>query len=69
MPEPTLILRRANVSRKGGHWQHEDFDVFDGDRCVGRIFLVDSFAGDETWFWVLSYKEGAAARGCCRQKE
>jgi hypothetical protein len=27
-----LILRRANVSRKGGQWQHEDFDVFGGER-------------------------------------
>jgi hypothetical protein len=31
-----LILRRANVSRKGGSWQHEDYDVFDGDLKIGR---------------------------------
>jgi hypothetical protein len=36
-----LILRRANVSRISGHWQDEDYDVFDGDREVGRIYLVD----------------------------
>ena len=32
---------RASISRKGGHWQHDDFDVFDGDRVIGRIYLVD----------------------------
>jgi hypothetical protein len=45
------ILRRANVSRKGASWQHEDYDVFDGDRDVGRIYLVDSYDGNETWYW------------------
>jgi hypothetical protein len=55
-----LLLRRANVSRKGGPWQHEDYDVFDGtggaERTVGRIFLVNAFAGSETWFWGLSFE-------------
>ena len=41
MSDPTLILRRANVSRKGGSWQDDDYDVFDGDRDVGRIYLID----------------------------
>jgi hypothetical protein len=35
-----LVLRRANVSRISGEWQHEDYDVFDGDREVGRIYRV-----------------------------
>jgi hypothetical protein len=43
-----LVLRRANVSRISGSWQHEDYDVFDGDRDVGRIYLVDGYAGNET---------------------
>jgi hypothetical protein len=33
----------------------EDYDVFDGEREVGRIYLVDSNAGNETWFWGVSY--------------
>jgi len=33
-----LVLRHANVSRKGGHWNDDDFDVFAGDQDVGRIF-------------------------------
>jgi hypothetical protein len=49
-------MRRANVSRKSGTWQHEDYDVFDGERDVGRIFLVDSNEGAETWFWGVSFQ-------------
>ena len=51
-----LILRRANVSRKGGPWQHNDFDVFDGERDVGRVYLVDGYGGKETWFWGVSFQ-------------
>jgi hypothetical protein len=56
MLDPALILRRANISRKGGSWQHEDYDVFDGEREVGRIYLMDSDAGAETWFWGVSFQ-------------
>ena len=52
----TLVIRRANVSRKSGHWDDDDFDVFDGDRDVGRIYLVDGFGGTETWFWGVSFQ-------------
>ena len=45
--QATLILRRANVSRISGQWQDEDYDVFDGDRDVGRIYLVDGYGGRE----------------------
>jgi hypothetical protein len=53
---PMFVLRRANVSRISGDWQHEDYDVFDGDRDVGRIYLVDGFEGKETWFWGVSFR-------------
>jgi hypothetical protein len=55
MSEPALILRRAQ-SRKRGARQHEDYDVFDGDRDVGRIYLVHSDEGTETWFWGVSFR-------------
>jgi hypothetical protein len=57
MSDPALILRRARVSRKGSERQNEDYNVFDGDRDVGRIYLVHS-GGDctETWFWGVSFK-------------
>jgi hypothetical protein len=51
-----LILRRANVSRKSGYWQHEDYDVFDGEREIGRIYLIDSYGGNENWFWGVSFQ-------------
>jgi hypothetical protein len=35
VPAPTLILRRANVSRKRGHWSDDDYDVIDGGRDIG----------------------------------
>jgi hypothetical protein len=52
MSDPTLILRRANLSRKGGEWDDTDYDVFDGERCVGRIFLQASGA----WFWGVDFQ-------------
>jgi hypothetical protein len=51
-----LILRRANVSRISGEWQHEDYDVVDGDRDVGRIYLIHANAGQEAWFWGVSFQ-------------
>jgi hypothetical protein len=51
-----LILRRPNVSRKRGHWQHEDYDVFDGNHDIGRIYLVDSYGSREIWFWGVSFQ-------------
>jgi hypothetical protein len=50
-----LTLRRASASRISGSWQHEDYDVFDGDRDVGRIYLMHAYGGTETWFWGVSF--------------
>jgi hypothetical protein len=36
--------------------QHEDYDVFDGDRDVGRIYLVRSADRADTWFWGVSFQ-------------
>jgi hypothetical protein len=46
-----LILRRATLSRTSGRWKDEDFDVFDGERDVGRIFQQV----DGAWFWGVSF--------------
>jgi hypothetical protein len=48
-----LLLRRASLSRGGGEWQADDFDVFDGDRSVGRIYRVN--ASTEAWFWGVKF--------------
>lgn len=46
---PAEPPERQNASRKGGLWKHDDFDVFDGDSDVGRIYLVDANGDRETW--------------------
>jgi hypothetical protein len=52
LADQSFILRRANVSRKGGHWRAEDYDVFEGERCVGRVFLDAT----DTWFWGVDFQ-------------
>jgi hypothetical protein len=54
MPDPSLVLRRANVSRPSGAWKEEDFDVFDGERDVGRIFRIN--AATEIWWWGVGFQ-------------
>jgi hypothetical protein len=56
MSDSSLTLRRAMLARIGGTWQHEDYDVFDGDREIGRIYLVDGHDGNQTWFWGVSFQ-------------
>jgi hypothetical protein len=36
--------------------EDEDYDVFDGERDVGRIYLVDAHGGTESWFWGVSFE-------------
>jgi hypothetical protein len=55
MSAPILILRRPHVPRKRGEAQREDYDVFDGDLAIGRIYLVHSAARADTWFWGVSF--------------
>jgi hypothetical protein len=47
-----LVLRRANVARKGGHRQQDDFEVYDDDGVVGRLYRV---ANEDLWFWGISF--------------
>jgi hypothetical protein len=50
-----LVLRRANVSRQGGHWKDDDFDVFDREREVGRIYRVTD-QPESPWFRGVSFQ-------------
>jgi len=34
-----LTLKRASTHRPGGPWPDDDYDVYDGERPVGRIVL------------------------------
>ena len=40
------------LARVSGNWQREDYDVFNGERKVGRIYMADVHG--QTWFWELS---------------
>jgi hypothetical protein len=53
---PCPTLRRANPSGKGGSWQDEDYDVFDGECEVGRVHLVDGHGGSDAWFRGVSFR-------------
>jgi hypothetical protein len=48
-----LTLRRASASRTSGHWDDDDFDVFDGEQDVGQIYRVNG--PDEIWFWGVDF--------------
>jgi hypothetical protein len=37
----------------GRPWNDDDFDIFDCDQNVGRVYRID--AHEEVWFWGLSF--------------
>jgi hypothetical protein len=51
-----LTLKRASKSRPSGQWDHEDFDVFDGTRCIGRIMRTQQAPADQPWFWTVTVR-------------
>ena len=52
-----LLLRRAFVYRSG-HWVDDDYNVYDGERIVGRIFRAEAGHPAETpWMWTILFHE------------
>ena len=49
-----LTLERASKSRPSGIWSDDDYDVFDGERHIGRIMLTPQAPEDEPWFWTIT---------------
>ena len=49
-----LTLKRATKFRSGGPWDDDDYDVFDGDRRIGRIMLHPQAPEGEPWFWTIA---------------
>jgi hypothetical protein len=47
-----ITLSGCQPNRQQATWQHEDYDVFEGDRDVGRIFQQ----ADGSWFWGVSFQ-------------
>jgi hypothetical protein len=47
-----VLLPTVGFHRSDG-WKGEDFDVFDGERRVGRIYRT---AATEIWFWGVRFQ-------------
>jgi hypothetical protein len=51
-----LLLKRASKFRPGGEWSDDDYDVFDGDRHIGRILWTYAANPATPWFWAITVR-------------
>jgi len=58
-----LILKRGNLSRRGGQWRDDDFDVLENGVVVGRIFCLDAVGPQgRPWMWASGHSAAAVKR-------
>jgi hypothetical protein len=56
-----LTLIRANKSHPSGEWSDDNYDVFHGDRHIGRIFLHPQAPAGRPWFWSITVGEAKSS--------
>lgn len=56
LPECVLMLARAEKCRPGQR-SNNDFDVFDGDRLVGRILWNSNGSPRRSWYWSIVLRD------------